>query len=139
VILPGAAYTEKDGIYVNTEGRVQVGRKAVFPPGEAREDWRIVRALSETLGKKLPYDTIGGLRERLAEAHPLFADPDGSLTRGEWGGFGENGSLDAAPFVYPVTDFYRTDPISRASATMDACSEQYWATIEGDKRTGTHG
>ena len=61
VILPGAAYTEKSGIYVNTEGRVQMANRASFPPGEAREDWAIVRALSDVLGKKLPYDLLGAL------------------------------------------------------------------------------
>jgi NADH-quinone oxidoreductase subunit G len=66
VILPGAAYTEKDGTYVNTEGRVQLGRLAVFPPGEAREDWKILRALSDVLGKTLPYDTPEQLRRKLA-------------------------------------------------------------------------
>ena len=63
VILPGAAYTEKSGIYVNTEGRVQMANRAAFPPGEAREDWAIIRALSEALGKKLPYDSLAALRQ----------------------------------------------------------------------------
>ena len=61
VILPGAAYTEKSGIYVNTEGRVQMANRAAFPPGEAREDWAIIRALSDVLGKKLPYDSLAAL------------------------------------------------------------------------------
>src|SRR5205085_9204187 len=76
VVLPGAAYTEKDGTYVNTEGRAQLGRRAVFPPGDAREDWKIVRALSEVLGHKLPYDTIGQLRRRLGSVAPSFANID---------------------------------------------------------------
>ena len=63
-MLPGAAYTEKDAIYVNTEGRRQLARRAVFPPGEAREDWTILRALSDALGHKLPYDSLGQLRRR---------------------------------------------------------------------------
>jgi NADH-quinone oxidoreductase subunit G len=70
VILPGAAYTEKSGLYVNTEGRVQIASRAAFPPGEAREDWAIVRALSDVLGKKLPYDSLGALRQALFKAAP---------------------------------------------------------------------
>ena len=70
VILPGAAYTEKSGIYVNTEGRVQMANRAAFPPGDAREDWAIVRALSEVLGKKLPYDSLGALRQAMFKAVP---------------------------------------------------------------------
>jgi NADH-quinone oxidoreductase subunit G len=139
VILPGAAYTEKDGVYVSTEGRVQVGRRAVFAPGEAREDWRILRAFSEVIARRLPYDTLGALRERLREVNPVFTDIDDSLTRGAWGRFGEDGVPAVAPFAYPVADYYLTDPISRASPTMAACSESYWAQHEGEQRTGTHG
>ena len=73
MILPGAAYTEKDATWVNTEGRVQRGRLAVYPPGEAREDWKILRAASEVLGKRLPYDALDGVRARLAEVNPVFA------------------------------------------------------------------
>ena len=76
VMLPGAAYTEKDGTYVNTEGRVQLGRRAVFPPGDAREDWAIVRALSEALGKTLPYNTLRDVRAGLIAANPIFAEID---------------------------------------------------------------
>src|SRR4029079_13557833 len=73
VILPGADYTEKDATWVNTEGRVQRGRLAVYPPGEAREDWKIIRAASEVLGKRLPYDSLDAVRERLAAVNPVFA------------------------------------------------------------------
>ena len=76
VILPGAAYTEKDGLYVNTEGRVQMGKRAVFPKGEAREDWAILRALSERLGATLPYDTLDQLRAKLFADHPTFGQID---------------------------------------------------------------
>src|SRR6185369_6682416 len=76
VILPGAAYTEKNGIYVNTEGRVQLGARAVFPKGEAKEDWSILRALSERLGHKLPYDTLDQLRAKLFADHPTFGRID---------------------------------------------------------------
>jgi NADH-quinone oxidoreductase subunit G len=139
VILPGAAYTEKDGVYVNTEGRVQAARKAVFPPGEGREDWRILRAFSEVIGKKLPYDTLKEVRARLADVNPVFSDVDDSLTRGGWSSFGEEGAPAAARFDYPIADFYLTDPISRASPTMMACSDNYWAQRGEEKRTGTHG
>ncbi|HYM01632.1 MAG TPA: NADH-quinone oxidoreductase subunit NuoG [Stellaceae bacterium] len=135
VVLPGAAYTEKDATYVNTEGRVQRGRRAVFPPGEAREDWRILRALSEALGSKLPYDSMPQLYRRMVEVNPLFAAVD-TITPASWGSFGAEGRVDAAPFRYPIDDFYRTDPISRASPTMAECA----AVAAGpDRMTGTHG
>jgi NADH-quinone oxidoreductase subunit G len=139
VVLPGAAYTEKDATYVNTEGRVQLARRAVFPPGEAREDWKILRALSEVLGRRLPYDTLGQLRRRMAEVSPVFATPE-AAPRAAWGAFGKAGPIEPTPFVYPVADFYRTDPISRASPTMAACAE---AAREGqaegtERKTGTH-
>src|SRR5207245_3164045 len=70
VILPGAAYTEKSGIYVNTEGRVQIAGRAAFPPGEAREDWAIIRALSDVLGKRLPFDSLLALRQAIFKAVP---------------------------------------------------------------------
>jgi NADH-quinone oxidoreductase subunit G len=122
VVLPGAAYTEKDATYVNTEGRVQRARRAIFPPNEAREDWRILRALSGALGRPLPYNSLDALRRRMAEVSPVFASPD-RVARAAWGPFGKPGPVDAAPFRYPIMDFYRTDPISRASPTMAACAE----------------
>ncbi|MEQ9811398.1 MAG: NADH-quinone oxidoreductase subunit NuoG [Azospirillaceae bacterium] len=123
VILPGAAFTEKNATYVNTEGRVQRGRMAVFPPGEAREDWKILRALSARLGHTLPFDTLAQLRARMAETHPLLAEID-VLFEPEWGAFGEPGEMSGAAFVSPVETFYMTDPISRASATMAACIDE---------------
>ena len=137
VVLPGAAYTEKDATYVNTEGRVQLGRRAVFPPGEAREDWAILRALSGALGRVLPFDSLPELRARMRAAFPLFAQID-RIVPAEWGGFGESGAVDPAPFRYPIADFYRTDPISRASPTMAQCSEAF-GTPDTAPRTGTHG
>jgi len=125
VVLPGAAYTEKDGTYVNTEGRVQLARAAVFPPGEAREDWKILRALSNA-DHSLPFDTFGELRQRMWQAHPIFGPAD-RITRADWEPFGEAGPVDSAPFTYPIKDFYETDPISRASPTMARCSEIYLA------------
>jgi NADH-quinone oxidoreductase subunit G len=122
VVLPGAAYTEKDGTYVNTEGRVQLARRAVFPPGEAREDWRILRALSEAVGHPLAFDTLSELRRRMRQAYPVFGETD-RVVGASWEPFGEPGPVNPTPFVYPTADFYRTDPISRASETMARCSE----------------
>ncbi|MGD9618193.1 MAG: NADH-quinone oxidoreductase subunit NuoG [Alphaproteobacteria bacterium] len=138
VVLPGCAYTEKDATYVNTEGRVQLGRRAVFPPGEAREDWAIIRALSGALGRTLPFDSLFALRQRMRAAHPHLARID-EIVPAEWGGFGENGAVDETEFVYPVADYYRTDPISRASPTMAECSETFGGRPETQPRTGTHG
>jgi NADH-quinone oxidoreductase subunit G len=125
VILPGAAYPEKSGIYVNTEGRVQMAARAAFPPGDAREDWAILRALSDPLGHKLPYDSLAGLRQALLRAYPHLARID-QITPGEPGDIGRlaarGGTLDKAPFVSPMEDFYLTNPIARASAVMAECS-----------------
>jgi len=125
VILPGAAYTEKSGTYVNTEGRVQMGDRATFPPGDAREDWAILRALSATLGKTLPFDSLSGLRKALYEVHPHFAALDGLPANdaseiGKLAGLG--GKTDKAGFAPVVADFYQTNPIARASAIMAECS-----------------
>jgi NADH-quinone oxidoreductase subunit G len=138
VILPGAAYTEKDATYVNLEGRVQQARRAVFPPGEAKEDWAIVRALSEKLGRKLPYDTLADVRKRLVAVAPSFGAPD-VLQPAATGAFGRPGALDKAPFVYPIRDYYMTDPISRASKTMAECSRVIGGATSAGKATGTHG
>ncbi len=120
VILPGAAYTEKPGTYVNTEGRVQLARRAGFPPGDAREDWAILRALSAALGKSLPYDSLDQVRQHLVKANPVFGALD---TQGAWawGAFGQAGPMDGAPFVSPIANYFMTCPISRASQTMAAC------------------
>ena len=124
VILPGAAYTEKNATYVNLEGRVQAARQAVFPPGEAHEDWKIIRALSEDLGKKLPYDTLAQVRQRLVKENPVFANID-TIQPAKWAAFGTTGKCDKAPFVLPISNFYMTDPISRASKTMKECTEAF--------------
>jgi len=126
VVLPGAAYTEKNGLYVNTEGRVQQGLRAVFPKGEAREDWSILRALSERLGAKLPYDSLDELRTRLFAEHPTFGQIDlapGSLGPPtlDFASLGADGELSETPFASPVRDFYLTNPIARASVTMAEC------------------
>jgi len=136
VILPGAAYTEKDATYVNTEGRVQRGQLAVFPPGEARADWKIPRALSERLGHTLPYDTLEAVRARLAEVNPVFAEIDG-VVAAEWGAFGAAGETGEQPFAPPIANYYMTDPIGRASVTMAKCGES--RGLAGNGRTGTDG
>jgi NADH-quinone oxidoreductase subunit G len=126
VILPGAAYTEKDGLYVNTEGRVQMGQRAVFPKGEAREDWAILRALSDYLGATLPYNTLEQLRTKLFADHPSFGQIDhapGSIPAAlDLSKVGAKGDVSDAPFASPVNDFYFTNPIARASVTMAECS-----------------
>ena len=93
---------------------------AVFPPGDAREDWKILRAFSEVIGHRLPYDSLAAVRSRMAEINPVFARED-SHEPGNWGTFGAAGTLDAVPFVSPIDNFYQTDPISRASDTMAQC------------------
>jgi NADH-quinone oxidoreductase subunit G len=123
VILPGAAYSEKPGTYVNTEGRVQQARMAAFPVGDAREDWTILRALSQRVGEALPFDDLRQLRKHLEQAHPIFADID-VLFEPDWQPFGEDGAMDDAPFVSPIEVFYMTDPISRASVTMAKCVDE---------------
>ena len=123
VILPGASYAEKPGTWVNLEGRVQRADRAVFPPGDAREDWTILRALSDALGKTLPFDTLDALAR---------GDRGGASASG--GGGAGRRSLAAADalaravgsgaIVYPITDFYLTNPIARASETMQRCSAE---------------
>jgi NADH-quinone oxidoreductase subunit G len=125
VILPGAAYTEKSGLYVNTEGRAQVASRAAFPPGEAREDWAILRALSEVMGKRLPYDSLAALRQAIFEVAPHLMRID-QIAPGKADDVkalaGKGGSFDKAAFSSPVNDFYLTNPIARASAVMAECS-----------------
>ncbi|MDE2487214.1 MAG: molybdopterin-dependent oxidoreductase, partial [Alphaproteobacteria bacterium] len=127
VILPGAAYTEKNGIYVNTEGRVQLGQRAVFPKGEAREDWAILRALSARVGHQLPYDSLDELRRKLFADHPTFGRIDHVDGRAgaaglDLGKLGASGDLGDAPFTSPVKAFHLTNPIARASVTMAECA-----------------
>jgi len=125
VILPGAAYTEKSGIYVNTEGRVQMANRAAFPPGEAREDWAIIRALSDVVGKKLPYDSLAQLRQAISRAAPHLARLE-QIEPGKAGDVkalaGKGGKVDKAAFKPAIEDFYMTNPIARASAVMAECS-----------------
>ncbi|PWW04333.1 NADH dehydrogenase subunit G [Hoeflea marina] len=126
VILPGATYAEKSGIYVNTEGRVQMGYRAGFAPGGAREDWAILRALSDVLGKKLPYDSLVALRAALFAEYPHFAAIDG-IAAGDPASIGalakKPGKMGKSAFASSVKDFYLTNPITRASAVMAECSQ----------------
>jgi NADH-quinone oxidoreductase subunit G len=125
IVLPGAAWTEKSGIYVNTEGRVQMAERAAFPPGDAREDWAILRALSDVLGHKLPYDSLAELRAALFKAHPHLQRID-TIAPGDAAELRKladmGGAPDKAPFRSPIADFYLTNPIARASAVMAECS-----------------
>ena len=126
VVLPGAAYTEKAGLYVNTEGRVQRGERAVFPKGEAKEDWSILRALSEHLGAKLPYDTLDQLRTKLFADHPTFGQidyaPGSTPTVFDLSGLGAGAAASDTPLASPVKAFHLTNPIARASVTMAECA-----------------
>ena len=126
VILPGAAYSEKNGTYVNTEGRVQHAKMAVFPLGDAREDWTILRAFSQRIGQVLPFDDLHQLRGKIAADNPVFSTTD-TLQPAEWAAFGAAGDMNTAPFASQIETFYMTDPISRASITMAKCLEE----IEG--------
>ena len=124
VILPGCTYLEKDGIYASTEGRVQLGRRAVFAPSEAREDWRILRAASQVLGWPLPYDDQAAIRAALVAANPVFGRIDSVLgpVGAVSGPAGDAGAVGEAAFVLPIADYYRTDPLSRASDVMAECA-----------------
>jgi NADH-quinone oxidoreductase subunit G len=132
VILPGAAYTEKPGTYVNLEGRVQTGFQAATPPGEAREDWKILRAISAYLGHALRYDTLPQLRARLAEVNPVFAS-SGAVRRLAGTNLeppaGDPAAISDAPFVAAIHNYYQTDPISRASPTMAACVAAHYRPV----------
>jgi NADH-quinone oxidoreductase subunit G len=121
LILPGAAYAEKHGTYVNTEGRVQRGEKAAFPPGEAREDWSILRAASELAGKKLPFDTFAQLRAKIITEYPQLGR-DG-LVDLPWSP-PKLAAKAEGPIRYPIGDFFLTNAICRNSPTMQRCSEE---------------
>ncbi|MBT3702752.1 MAG: NADH-quinone oxidoreductase subunit G, partial [Alphaproteobacteria bacterium] len=136
VILPAAAYTEKPGTYVNTEGRVQRAERATFPPGDGREDWTILRALSERLGQTLSYDSLPELRARMVEIAPQLAAID-EIAASDWGDFGTAGDLSSDDLALADTDYYLSNPVCRASDTMAECSDLKLNTAEG--ATGTHG
>ena len=126
VMLPGAAYTEKDGLYVNTEGRPQFAVRAVFPPGDAREDWRIVRALSDVVGSALEFDTSEELHHSLSKAYKTFENIE-VVQSSVVTDFGREVRLNKYLLI-GIKDFYMTDPISRASKVMAECSEVFGNT-----------
>ncbi|MGI9426947.1 MAG: NADH-quinone oxidoreductase subunit NuoG [Hyphomicrobiaceae bacterium] len=121
VVLPGAAYTEKSGTFANTEGRVQQTTRAAFPPGDAREDWTILRALSSRVDQQLPYDTLQALRAEMFKAAPVLARLDIAEV-GEAESVaalvGRGGAVGSEPFASAISDYYLTNPIARASAVM---------------------
>ena len=122
VVLPGATYAEKSGTWVNLEGRVQRGSQAVFPPGDAREDWSIFRALSEVLGNTLPFDSLAGLREEMYADVPALRQL--GLVEFDWSPPALDGAASGVIEGYPIRDFYLTNAICRASPTMQRCSQE---------------
>lgn len=134
IVLPGSAYTEKAMTWINTEGRAQLGRAAVPPPGASREDWKIIRALSEIVGSPLPYDDILSLRDRMWEISPTLVRYDVvEPTSVDVAVAGlstlvaqtASAKVSGTPFRKPITNFYQTDPISRASVTMAQCTRSF--------------
>jgi len=127
IVLPGAAYTEKPGTYVNTEGRVQFADKAVFAPGDARDDWTILRALADALGVKVGFDSYGELQAAMIAEVPAL----GEEGLADYGKKLPKGSGKASGAIrYPIKDFYLTNPIARASGTMQQCSAEL---LHGDE------
>ncbi len=138
VILPGVAYTEKPGTYLNTEGRVQIAQRAIFGPGEAREDWTIFRALSELLGKTLNFDTVAELRKAMTTQYPQFAIID-QKPAANWADIGVAGKVSKEGFRLAISDFYGTNPIARSSETMDECRAAMNGADQAQGATGTNG
>jgi NADH-quinone oxidoreductase subunit G len=140
VILPGGAYTEKSGTYLNTEGRAQLTARAVFPPGDAREDWKIIRALSGVIGSPLPFDTLQALRAEMYARHPQFAlidqvEPaDGAAIERL---ANTSPKIGKDRFGQAIEDFYLSNAIARASSIMANLSAMHAGT--GRKATGTDG
>jgi NADH-quinone oxidoreductase subunit G len=140
VILPGAAYTEKSVTYVSTEGRAQTTAKAAFAPGDAKDDWAIVRALSAQVGHMLPYDNLPALRAAMYKAAPTLQALD-TVTpadlKGVEGLAAKGGTLGSEPFGAAVREYYLTNPVARASAVMGELAALRKSLKEGT--TGTHG
>jgi len=128
IILPAASYAEKDGTYVNTEGRVQFAEKAVFAPGDAREDWTILRALADALGVSVGFDSFAELQSAMIKAVSALGEEGlanyGTLPKGDAKAKAEG------VIAYPIKDFYLTNPIARASAVMQQCSAEL---LHGDE------
>jgi NADH-quinone oxidoreductase subunit G len=129
VILPGAAYTEKDATYVNLEGRVQRAYRAVFPVGLAREDWLIVAELAKRVGVETGFSSLRQVRDALVQHNELYATID-TVQAGSVGSLGKRGKYTRSAFENPIANFYMTDVISRSSKTMAACAEAFVATTE---------
>jgi NADH-quinone oxidoreductase subunit G len=120
VVLPAAAWLEKPGTFVNMEGRVQRSLRAVFPPGDAREDWTILRALAERLGIRLPYDDLAALRSRIEMEWPHLGAP--GFAPVPWVAPDAAGlGLPAGPTRKRSAGYYQSNPVLRASPTMAAC------------------
>ena len=140
VVLPGAAYTEKNATYVNLEGRAQLTARAAFPPGDAKDDWAIVRALSGHLPHRLPYDTLPALRAAMYKEAPQLARLDAvepAESKGVEALAARGGGFASEPFGTAVADYYLTNPIARASAVMAELSALKQAAVRDT--TGTHG
>jgi NADH-quinone oxidoreductase subunit G len=120
--VPGASYAEKHGTYVNTEGRVQFAEKAVFPPGQAREDWAILRAVSELAGARLPFDNFGQLRAAMVAEFPQLGHE--GLIDMPWAVPAGSSNAASGPIRYPIGDFFLTNAIARSSPTMQRCSQE---------------
>ena len=137
VILPGAAYTEKEGTWVNTEGRVQWANAAVQPPGQAKEDWSIIRALSDHIDQCLPYNTYLELRSAMLKKSPILERTE-EQKPGNWGGFGNECALIEDTYIkFAIDNFYLTDPISRASPTMSECTKVFHSSYQ--RKSGANG
>ncbi|MBW0494430.1 hypothetical protein O181_034145 [Austropuccinia psidii MF-1] len=154
VCLPGTAYTEKSSTWVNTEGRSQLGRAAVSSPGASREDWKIIRAVSEVLGMELPYDDVVQLRNRMWDVCPSLIRydelaPSSTSIEAIQALATSKGLTDAKKsgqqddLILPIDDFYLTDPISRASVTMAQCSKAFtkskWQSSNKEKPLASFG
>ncbi|SMQ74623.1 NADH dehydrogenase subunit G [Altererythrobacter xiamenensis] len=129
IILPAASYAEKDGTYVNTEGRVQFAEKAVFAPGDAREDWTILRALADALKVEVGFDSFGELQDAMIAEVPALGE-EGLADYGDLPKADANAKAEGVMESYPIKDFYLTNPIARASAVMQQCSAEL---LHGDE------
>ncbi len=138
VILPGAAYTEKEATYVNTEGRVQRGRAAISPPGEAQEDWKILSRLCSHFGVTRPPQTLEEVRKRMGEINPVFNHVD-VLQDSPWGEFGQRVPLDRSPFPVWEGNFFLDNAVARSSQTMAQCAQAGgWVASATSLRSGTN-
>ena len=123
IILPAASYAEKDGTYVNIEGRVQFAEKAVFAPGDAREDWTILRALADALGVSVGFDSFAQLQAKMIAEVPALGE-EGLADLGALPSADSWAKAEGEITSYPVADFYLSNPIARASSVMQRCSAE---------------